>query len=417
MRHHLFASAALAAGLAAVPAVAQTVTLQVTHPQTGRFAAILPPLEVAFEAAHPDIDLVYTGVGDNWEPVVQNTLSRAITGNLPDVSHQAINYLRLYVSRGLAQPLTPFIADAGGWTALGYLPAFEEAVTFDGDVHGLPFATTIPLLYVNMDLVRRAGYEAVPETWPEIFELAGAISALDDDVMGIYLEYSATSAWMFQSFLMSQGARLMNRDETDIAFDGAEGLQALRWVWQSGEAGQIDMTRSQGRQAFNAGVVGILVRSASGLREVETAADGNFDLQIAQFPIPAEDGVLPGAGNGLVMFADDPERQRAAWAYIAFATGPEGQTIVAENTGYLPTNMIAVEGTDYLADFYAERPNHRLVIERLPVVSDWYAFPGDNSARIFDMMIEEQFAVLRHERSPEEALEAMAAHARALLPD
>lgn len=398
-------------------ATAQQTTVEIGILSSGRFEAINGALEPAFSTQNPDIQLDFRPMGENWEPALQAALRGAIIEDLPDVGHQSLNHLHVLVDRGMVQPLDTYVSAAGGWESLGYLPAVRDSVTIDGSIYALPFATTVPVLYYNMDIARQAGWDGddLPGSWDDVFELARMIDALPGDAVSIYLEYQASSAWMFQAFLKGLGGSLMNADRTDIAFDTETGLRALEYIRAFGEAGQFDMSRDQARQAFNAGALGILVRSASGIPGVADAADGNFELRVGQFPLLADIGVLPGAGNGMVMFTGDPQRQQAAWDYMRFAAGPEGQTVLVETTGYVPVNTVAVQSRDYLADYYDAHPFQRATVELMPIMGDWESFPGDNAARIFDLMTEQMRQLIIGETTPEEALSFMAAETRGFL--
>jgi multiple sugar transport system substrate-binding protein len=43
-------------------------------------------------------------------------------------------------------------------------------------------------------------------------------------------------------------------------------------------------------------------------------------------------------GNVAMMFTRDAQKQRAAWEFIKFATGPVGATMMVNATGYMPAH-------------------------------------------------------------------------------
>lgn len=395
---------------------ADETTLVVGHSFTAHNAEVIESIKEEFEKKNPGIAVHLKHTGPNWEQHLQATLRGSIVGDLPDVSHQSLTFTRILLDRGLSQPLNDLSGGIEGLEAMGLPRSLIETATFDGKVYALPFGTTIPVVYYNMDLLRKAGYagDGPPKTWPEIIDVAKKVAALGNGINGGYIEYSASNAWMFQNLLASLGGTMMKPDETDIAFDGALGLRALEILRDFGSAMAADMTKKQARQAFNAGVTGILIRSASGVPSILKAAKGNFEVQIGEFPVPEAGGRIVGAGHGVVMFAKDPARQKAAWEYIKFVTGPEGQTILAQRTGYMPINMIAVNDPRYLSKYYEENPYHRAIVARLSITSDWYSFP-QNTIKIFDVMVEQMRAVLTQETSPKDALSTMARETRELL--
>jgi multiple sugar transport system substrate-binding protein len=219
---------------------------------------------------------------------------------------------------------------------------------------------------------------------------------------------------MFQNILATLGGRMVNADESDIAFDSREGLEALRTMQAFGATSVADMTQNQARQAFDAGTVGLLVRSASGIPAVQTASRGRFDLGIGLFPVPSPQGQLVGAGNGVVLFTRAPERQRAAWQWMRFVMGPEAQATIARLTGYMPVSLIAASDAGYLGDYYRENPLQRALVAKLAITSDWYSFP-DNPVRIFDAMNAHVRRVVVGQASPEQAMAAMADQTRRMM--
>ena len=48
-------------------------------------------------------------------------------------------------------------------------------------------------------------------------------------------------------------------------------------------------------------------------------------------------------------------------------------------TGYVPPNKAA---NDLLGDFYSANPNKLTAVEQLPLLADWFAYPGENGLAI-----------------------------------
>jgi multiple sugar transport system substrate-binding protein len=234
-------------------------------------------------------------------------------------------------------------------------------------------------------------------------------------INGGYIEYTSTNAWIFQNLLASLGGRMMNENQSAIAFDGAEGLQSLEILSSFGDIGTTDMTVDQARQAFNAGVTAIHIRSASGTTSVAKAAAGQFELAVAQFPLPNPNGRLVGAGHGFFMFAKDPVKQKAVWEFMKFASGPKGQMSLAKNTGYMPVNMLALKDPTFLDQYFKINPFHRPVVERLAITGDQFSFPSDNTVKIVQIMADEMHDVVTHKTKAEVALAQMTAQTRKLL--
>ncbi|MCP1835456.1 multiple sugar transport system substrate-binding protein [Bradyrhizobium sp. USDA 4532] len=397
-------------------AAARKLTLKISTP-IGTYQKMLGELARRFTSANPDIVIEFVAKGENWDPLLQTTLRDGLISDLPDGTWQSLTYAPLLARRGYAQP---FDSVAGGSTVfaeLGLSSALLEAVSAGGEIHAMPFGTTVPVIYYNMDLLNRVGYTSpsLPSTWEDIIALGVKVAALDRTINGGFVEYDASNAWMFQNLIATFGGRMMKSDLSEIAFDTAEGLRALEVVWRFGEVSTVNMTREQARQAFNAGACGILVRSASGVTSVAKAAHGRFEMKVGRLPVPAAGGQLVGAAHGFMMFTKDWERQKALWAFLRFAAGPEGQMILARHTGYLPVNLMALKDPAFRNQYLAVNPYHAAILDQLAITTDQVSFSSDNAVKITDMMTELIRLVLVHRIQPKAALATMAEQTRKLL--
>jgi multiple sugar transport system substrate-binding protein len=410
----LFAMALLAT---TAPADAKTV-LSVLYPYPYMNKELHEEIARRFTAANPDIEIKFQAPAEEYEDAVQKTLRAAITKSLPDVAYQGLNRIRVFSERDLVVPLDPFIKAEAGWADMGYMPSMVSMGQIGDKTYGLPFSISTPILYVNMDLVRKAGGDPAnfPKTWPEIAALGRRIQALGDNINGIYFEYTVTGNWMFQALVFSQGGRMMSADERQLAFGDAAGAHALDTLKQIGEAGMTDMPSAQAAQAFAAGKLGIYSTSTSRIVQMTKESAGRFEFRTLPFPVPASDGKLPAGGNVALMFTKDKAKQQAAWSYIKFATGPVGQTLMVNHTGYMPGNRIPVDDEAMLGKFYRDNPNHMTSIRQLPVITGWFAFPGEGALKITDVIKDHLQTVVTLKRPPADVLKAMTADVVALLP-
>ncbi|MEL7261197.1 MAG: extracellular solute-binding protein [Pseudomonadota bacterium] len=194
----------------------------------------------------------------------------------------------------------------------------------------------------------------------------------------------------FQSLLGSHGGRPMTDDKSDITFDGEAGLAAASLYRRfTTEAGMSSMSQNDARQAFLAGTLGLFFESSSLLKRFEEGAAGNFDLKVMGTPVVADEDVyFPTGGSAIVMLTDDAEKRQAVWDYIAFVTGPEGQKIIVQNTGYAPANKIVLDDESYMGAYYAANPNavpgHAQVAAH---AGPWYAYPGSEGVAVTDLIV------------------------------
>lgn len=404
--------------LAAAPAFARDAdtTLRITHGFQGQNAEMIEKVTARFQELNPDVHIDLVKSGDRDDTHFQNLLRAGVVNDLPDLAHIGLTYTREFVGRGFSQPIDDLLATQDVGNALGLPTTLVNSARFEGKVYAIPFGTTVPVVYYNLDLLKKAGVytSALPHDWDSIINVATAVSGLGGAHVGGYIEYTAYNAWMFQNLLASNAGSMVNGDETDIEFDSPAGLQALRMLAAFGKAMNADMSQEQARQAFNAGAMGVLIRSASGLESVSRSAANNFELAVGSFPIAEEKGYLVGGAHGIVVFTKEPARQEAVRKYIHFLVGPEAQSILAKETGYVPVSPSSVQDAALFGTYYQDNPLKQNLLAGIETTSDWYSFPK-NSVRIFEGITEEMRKVVTQQTEPEVALETIARETRRLM--
>jgi multiple sugar transport system substrate-binding protein len=141
----------------------------------------------------------------------------------------------------------------------------------------------------------------------------------------------------------------------------------------------------------------------------------HFTLGTAVFPIDDKaKGGIPTGGCAIVITARDPARQKAAWEYAKFITGPEAQKIVVEATGYLPTNKRAA-GHDFLGAFYDKNPNFKTVSLETDRAVPWQGYTGASTVQIWRKQREIINGVMRGDITPAAGLERIASETAAMM--
>ncbi|MEN2976751.1 ABC transporter substrate-binding protein (plasmid) [Tistrella bauzanensis] len=429
MLKHLLSAATIAAAIAlplsatmAVPAAmaADPVELTVQYPYGELFNETHKQIREAFATLHPEITLTYRAPYNDYEEGTQKVLREAVTSQLPDVTFQGLNRVRILVDREIAQPLDGFIAAETDFEAEGFHQAMYDIGTQNGHVYALPFAISLPITYWNLDLVRRAGGDPanLPTTWDGVIALAAKIDALGPDINGMTYVWDITGNWLWQAPVFAQGGTMLTADESKVAFDGEAGRAAMRNLARFvTEANMPNLSQPDARATFAAGKTGVHITSTSDLTKTTTMIDGKFELKTHVFPdVKPGTGRLPAGGNVVMIVTPDQTKQAAAWQFVKFVTGPEGAAIMAKTTGYMPPNKKANDV--YLKDFYVENPNHYTAVKQLPILTKWYAFPGENGLKITDVIKDHMNSIVTRARAaePDAVLDDMTRDVQRLLP-
>jgi len=392
-------------------------TLRVTAASSD-LNAMWVELARAFEKEHPGVKVELDNSTRGYDDLVQATLRASLTGRLPDVSFQGANRLRIYTDRNLAVPLGQFLNTDTSDSRKALSPAVAKIGASKSDTYALGFGVAEPVVFYNLDLLAKVGGDPshLPTTWDEIIRLGSSITKLGEGNVGLIFQYDSED-FFWDALLFSQNATMMNSDESKIAFDGPEGLKALEIIKRIGESGQasVDMSKDQARSLFAAGKVGIIFDSNSNQLRFEEDSKDKFRLAVGRFPLLAPNGTLPAAGSIAMMFATKPEQQKLAWEFMKFASGPAGQKIVALKSGWLPANDFATRDSTELSGHFAKNANYKASLDQLPILRGWYAFPGENAAKVTKVIVDGMRSVITLQKPPKAGLQAMASQARKLL--
>ena len=415
-RRHLLA-APLALPLLSRPARAAATELVAHYAMPAIFKEPMEQLAAAFTRANPDITVRFPAASPTYEDGLQQVIRQAAAGGLPDVSFQGLNRLRFLAERNLPVDLAPLLARDGDPAAQGWTPGILELAKVGGHQVGMAFSASDPIVYYNAALVRRAGGnpDAFPTDWDGVLALAARIAALGDGVSSMHYRWSGDD-WMFSALLYGYGGRMLSPDETRVAF-GEPGLKALELLDRMVKDGKMPpMTTEAAMQAFYAGKLGMFMGTTAYLGGFIKSSGPAVELRTTRMPVITPQGKLPTGGNAAVMLTKDPARQDAAWRFIRFAAGPEGQTIMARGTGYVPSNTLALHDPKYLGDFYRDNPLFRPAEEQIPLMQPWYAFPGSNGVRITQTIVDNLARIVEGRATPQAVLTDMTAQVQRLLP-
>lgn len=405
----------LAAALAAtaiLPAHAQQVTLDVLYCFPG-FARFHEPVAAEFMKRNPNIKINFRAPSPTYDDGHQVILRSALTRQLPDLFYSGFHLLpelvRTLDARNQIVPLDAMLAAEGAeFAKANYPQSLMSLAMFNKKTYGIAFNASNPIVYFNADLVKKAGGDPnnFPKTFDGIIQLAAKINDPANGINGMaYDVHGWPDSWLFEAAIGQAGGRLLNAEGTDIAFDNATGLNALKTFRRFVTDGGMQLIDwDQSRQQFGAGKIGIIFSTPAHLTQVTGLVGNKFDLKTSTFPMDdVKNGYIPTGGNAVVMLAQDAAKQKAAWEFIKFVTGPEAQKIVVEMTGYLPTNARA-SGPEFLGPFYEKNPNYKTPVLQIDRAGPWGAYPGGNTVRIWRAQRDIIGKVMRGETTPEQGL-------------
>jgi multiple sugar transport system substrate-binding protein len=422
-RRSFLKASTLAAGSIALPgylrAQSAPVELSLQYSIPVLFKDLMEKVVADFMAKNPNIRITLRAPENGYEEIMQRHLRDAVTNNLPDIAFHGLNRQRTLDERAIPVDLKPFM-DADPQTKdLGYSASLLSLGQVGTKQTGIGFALSTPILYYNTALVRAAGGdpEKLPTSWDEVTALSAAIRKPDQNVSGMFFDWTITGNWSWQGLVFSHGGRMLSEDESRVVFGQEPGQRAIRVLRSFLDRGQMaDIQPATMFRDFFAGRMGISMQSTAQLARYNREIGGRFPLVCGRYPLSSPSARLPAGGNVAIMFTKDPAKQKAVWEFIKYATGPQGATTMVNMTGYMPATTIPATREDMLADFYRKNPNHLITIRQQDVITGWYAFPGQNALRITDVINDHLQSVVNRTREPDVTLTSMTDAVQNLLP-
>jgi multiple sugar transport system substrate-binding protein len=348
----------------------------------------------AFEERHPGIDVRIEHV-----PNATDFYARLATGYAaglaPDVF--LINYRRYgqFAARGALTPVGPLLASSEVIAEEDYFPEPLEAFRFGGELMCLPQNLSSLVVYYNRDLFDAAGvpYPEAGWTWANFLAAAQALTKdIDGDGLtdqhGLGVENSLIR---FTPFIWQAGGELVDDVEhpTRLTIDTPEAREAIQFFIDLSLVHKVVPTEAEvlatsDEDRFMNGTTAMLLQSrrvVPTLRQIQS-----FAWDVAPLPQHEEAaGILHADAYCLSATTENPV---AAWAFIEFANGPEGQQLAARVGRTVPSLKTVAESPVFLGprggvasgndlDRFAPPASARVYLDtipeirRVPSISTW----------------------------------------------
>jgi multiple sugar transport system substrate-binding protein len=349
-----------------------------------------------FEATQPDIDVEAQYTADQGDFQTKIATSFA-AGSPPDVF--LINYRRFgqYAARGALEPLKSYFDASESFDEGDFYQVPMDAFRYRGEeLVCIPQNVSSLVVYVNVDLFEQFGVEVPYEGWTldQFVEAASAMTQDFDgdgvmDVHGLAVEPSIIR---YAPFIWGNGGEIVDDvdNPTTLTLDTPEALEAIEWFVSLGQTGysvapsEAEALAEDDQSRFMNGRAAMFMQSRRAvptLREIE-----GFEWDVVPLPVGKQEANILHS-DAFCMSAEAANKE-AAWKFIEFAVGEEGQKILAE-TGRTVPSMISVaesdiflKGTDIGSQIGAEAlavapANSQVFLDnidtmrRVPSISTW----------------------------------------------
>jgi sn-glycerol 3-phosphate transport system substrate-binding protein len=347
---------------------AKPIEIQWWHAMRGARGETLKKIVDAFNASQSDYMVVETNKG-NYDETVNAGVAAYRAKKHPHILQSfEVGTLTMMLS-GAIYPVYKLMADQGytiDWSS--YLqPVLSYYVDENENLLSMPFNSSTPVMYYNVDLFKKAGIDLPSKTEPLTWDQMGDITA---KLVAAGVKKGMVTSW--QSWTQVENYSAVH----DLAFaskaNGYEGLDCELQInnaqvvnhltrlksWMADNRFSYEGQKYQGPQAaFVGGDAAILMESISGIGNVKKNAKFAWDLA----PLPVEASMkepqnsIIGGASLWVMKGHPKKDYKGVAAFMDFLAQNDMQELWHMETGYFPITITAYEDLKKMG-YFEENP-------------------------------------------------------------
>jgi multiple sugar transport system substrate-binding protein len=342
-----------------------TKSLTFTYMGTASQQAQWNQLFAQFSKKYPNIKLKPQAVaGNNWGTFFNKVSTQIAGGQTPDIIQIATEGQRLFASKGLLEPLDPYIARDKSVIDSYYADLNPNLIKWnkehsspDGKTYYLPGEFNTMAMWCNKDLFAKAGVDLPAEgadwTWEEFRSACQKIKA----ATGAF-GYAAQAAYFvgIMPWLLTNGTSSFNADWSQPTFNTPAAVEAAEFN-RSLVADKLSPPPGGTFDAATTLAQGKLAMFGGGRWPViDERKLGAIDkITIVKWPIRVKAG-SPVGWNGYPILKASQHKDDA-WTFIKFLISKEGTSFFAKLGGTIvPARKSVAASQDYLADSPAGTP-------------------------------------------------------------
>jgi multiple sugar transport system substrate-binding protein len=320
----------------------------------------------AFHAGQKDVRVKLVEASDRDDLIARLSTGFA-GGNAPDLFLLNYRFYGQFAARGLLEPIEERLSASDELAEADFYKPPLDAFRWNHTLTCLPQNVSSLVVYYNKALFRKAGV-ALPRagwTWRQFLDTASALKDPDKGVYGVGVEPSLIR---IAPFVWSYGGELVKPDGSGFALDTPEARDALgRFLLLRRQYGVIpseeEVESEDDETRFQNGKLGMVLssrRSTPAFRTITT-----FDWDVA--PLPRHKRAAGILHSDAYCMTKASKEKEAAWTFMEFALGLEGQRIAAR-TGRTVPSLKSVAQSPAFLDPNAKPASSQVFLDTIPSI-------------------------------------------------
>ncbi len=368
--------------------------------------AIVQRIVDAFHKAHPEIRVKRVCPG-NAPDVTRKIQTMVAAGDPPDVFYLGYEQIATWGSKGLLEPLEPYMerdrkAGVPGALSLddfyaNVINCFRydpnDGVVGRGPLLGIAKDFSTVGFYYNRNLFRQAGLPEPPTTgwtWDEFLAAARKIGELPNCYGAEFVTWEAMIqllCWTYGADLSTDGFKTFNLASPEVV----RALQQLRgWFDESRTLASAKTQIETSADPFLSGNLGLAGPYGRWKVPVYRGIT-DFDWDFAPLPHAAGQPPVNAIFTTAWSMSSSSKQKDAAWTFIRFVGGRPGQELITETGLAIPSMISVAEGPVFKGP---EKPEHDSVFLEAVAVARPIGWPANQKyLHHFRVRMEEAFKI------------------------
>ncbi|HAB37166.1 MAG TPA: sn-glycerol-3-phosphate ABC transporter substrate-binding protein UgpB [Rhodobacteraceae bacterium] len=332
----------------------------------------------------------------------------------------------MMAAKGAIYPVEQMMNDAGEpFEKTDFLPAvISYYQTSDGELLSMPFNSSTPVLWYNVDAINAAGVKA-PKTWGDVKTVA---QALVDNGMECGLSFGWQSWVMIENFSAWHNLAVGTEENgfagfnTKFTFNNDRVAARLDDIasMSDGNLFKYGGRRGDSLPMFTNGECGMWINSSAYYGSIKSQAKFKF----AQTMLPLDTTITETPQNSIiggatlwVLSGHESDEYKGLAKFMTYLSSADVQAWWHQETGYVPITTAAYEHSNEQG-FYDSNPGTDTAIQQLSLNTPTANSRGvrfGNFVQVRDVINEEMEAIWAGDKTAKEALDAAAKRGDALL--
>ena len=332
----------------------------------------------------------------------------------------------MMAAKGAIYPVEQMMNDAGEpFEKTDFLPAvISYYQTSDGELLSMPFNSSTPVLWYNVDAINAAGVKA-PKTWGDVKTVA---QALVDNGMECGLSFGWQSWVMIENFSAWHNLAVGTEEngfagfDTKFTFNNDRVAARLDDIASMSEGNLFKYggRRGDSLPMFTNGECGMWINSSAYYGSIKSQAKFKF----AQTMLPLDTTITETPQNSIiggatlwVLSGHESDEYKGLAKFMTYLSSADVQAWWHQETGYVPITTAAYELSNEQG-FYDSNPGTDTAIQQLSLNTPTANSRGvrfGNFVQVRDVINEEMEAIWAGDKTAKEALDAAAKRGDALL--